>query len=248
MVARGELTASDAFTVVEFGAGNGRLARDILDATARAAEAADPSDWRTFAARLAYRIYETSAALREKQRALLGARAIVAEGDARRPRDTLSRDFPAGVRGMVLTNEVPDAFGVHKVALAADGEARAALVVPRVEPALRDAVGAVLSRRIAEADAALRATYALRANAGDFYLDAATWAAVMEALAALPAETRDPLRASALWFEEAYVPASALPELAAHLAAGAAQYATALAADGLRRGRLRERSRRPLHP
>ena len=52
----------------------------------------------------------------------------------------------------------------------------------------------------------------------------------MAALAALPAARREALL-GALWFEEAYVEASALPALAAHLAANAAQYATALAAE-----------------
>ena len=238
MVARGELTDADPFTVVEFGAGNGRLARDILDAVAQTAgpepePGGEPEtdSWRTFAARLAYRIYETSASLRERQSRLLGARAIVAAGDARRPGDTLGRDFPDGVRGLVLTNEVPDAFGVHKVALSADGQARVALVVPRVEAAVRGAVGAALSRRIADADGAVRETFDWRGHPGDFYLDAGTWAAVMGALAALPADARDPLLTSAIWCEEAYLPAAAVPELAAHLAAGAGQYAAALAAE-----------------
>ena len=148
MVARGELAETDTFSVVEFGAGNGRLARDVLDAVAQAGDEL----WRTFASRLEYRIYETSESLRDRQRALLGPAAIVAEGDARRPAETLKRDFPGGVRGLVLTNEVPDAFGVHKVLLTSDGQALAALVIPRVEPAVCDALGDGFARRIAAAD------------------------------------------------------------------------------------------------
>jgi hypothetical protein len=52
----------------------------------------------------------------------------------------------------------------------------------------------------------------------------------MAALVAFGEEKRRPLL-DALWFEEAYVPVSALPDLAAHLAANAEQYATALAAE-----------------
>ena len=52
----------------------------------------------------------------------------------------------------------------------------------------------------------------------------------MEALSTFPAERREALL-GALWFEEAYVPASAIPELSAHLRANAAEYATALAAE-----------------
>ena len=53
----------------------------------------------------------------------------------------------------------------------------------------------------------------------------------MEAIAALPRRHGARRCSAALWFEEAYVPAAAVPELAAHLAANAAQYATALAAE-----------------
>ncbi len=233
MVVRGELAETDAFFVIEFGAGNGRLARDFLDAVARAAEGsrgADRERFRAFAARVEYRIYERSASLRENQRALLGGDALVAEGDARHPAETLKRDFPDGLRGFVVTNEVPDAFGVHKLALTAEGRAFAALVVPRVEPSARAALGESLWARVVETDRSLRAQFALRGHAGDAYLDREGHAAVMAALMGLPEREREPLR-GALWFEEAYVPVSVLPELAAHLADNAEQYSIALAAD-----------------
>ena len=233
MLAHGELTEADRFSVIEFGAGNGRLASDFLDAVAHAAEApgaVEPSQRRLFAERVEYRIYEMSASLREKQRALLGERAVILEGDARRPRATLERDFPNGVRGLVVTNEVPDAFGVHKVALTTEGHAYAALVVPRVEPAIIAALPADLADRVGRTDAAVRRDFALEDHREDRYLDARTFAAVMTALARLAAERREALL-DALWFQEAYVSASAIPELAAHLRANAAEYATALAAE-----------------
>lgn len=233
MLAHGELGETDPFPVIEFGAGNGRLARDILDAVASAAaESANPERerWQSFAARLRYRIYEMSEALRARQRELLGERAVVAPGDARRPAETLRRDFPEGVRGFVVTNEVPDAFGVHKLALAAEGTALAALVVPRIEPALCDALEPALRSRVAAVDATLRATFGFAEHAPDRYLDAETFGAVMTALAPLEPGERD-ARLAALWFEEAYVPAALLPELAAHLRANARELATALAAE-----------------
>jgi SAM-dependent MidA family methyltransferase len=183
---------------------------------------------------VAYRIYETSPSLRDRQRTLLGRDAAVAAGDARRPGETLARDFPDGVKGLVLTNEVPDAFGVHKLFLTPDGDARAVLVVPRAGPALGDAVGAPLGQRIADTDRRIRQAFALDPNvqnAGDHYLDAETYAAVMTALAGHDEAARDALLA-ALWFEETTVPAAEIPALAAHLAANAAEYATALAAEG----------------
>ena len=132
----------------------------------------------------------------------------------------------------MLTNEVPDAFGVHKVVLSADGQARAALVVPRVEPALRDAVGAALSRRIAEADGAVRAAFGLaRAPRRPLSRRGHLGGGDGGARGAARRERETRCSTSALWFEEAYVPASAVPELAAHLAAGAAEYAIALAAE-----------------
>ncbi len=225
MVARGELAASDVFHVVELGAGNGRLARDIVDGAALLDGGGE------FASRLRYHIYETSAALRDKQHALLGRDAVVADGDARRPGATLRRDFPEGIKGLVITNELPDAFGVHKVVLSPGGDAFAALVIPRVEPALRAAVGEPLARRITETDTVTRRSFGLRGNRGDLYLDAPTWMAVMASLAALPDPKRERLLTAALWFEEAYVPVSAVPELAAHLAANTAATGSAMAGE-----------------
>jgi SAM-dependent MidA family methyltransferase len=231
--AHGELGEGEPFPVVEFGAGNGRLAFDFLEGVGHAAaDTADPQheSWQLFAARVRYYIYEMSESLRARQRELLGERAVIAPGDARTPRAALERDFPGGVRGFVVTNEVPDAFGVHKVALAADGRALAALVVPRLEPALVEALEPALRARVAATDASLRETFGFTAHATDRYLDAATFADVMGALAPLAADERD-ARLAGLWFEEAYVPVAFVPALARHLAENAHEYATALAAE-----------------
>ena len=239
MLAHGELTEADTFPVVEFGAGNGRLARDFLDgATQGAADARLPADEqrqrRLFAARLQYRIYETSAALRERQRRLLGADAVIGEGDARRPAATLQRDFPDGLKGLVLSNEVPDAFGIHKVTLAAGGEARAALVVPRITPSLRESLREAgehaLADRIGEIDADLRATFGFTNDEGELYLDGELFGQVMAAIWRAGAPRAQALLGE-LWFGEAYVPVAAVPPLAAHLRANAEQYAVALAAE-----------------
>ncbi|HYQ01285.1 MAG TPA: SAM-dependent methyltransferase [Polyangiaceae bacterium] len=233
LLAHGELSETAEFVVIEFGAGNGRLARDFLDAVVKGAASRTGNDrrcWEAFAACVRYRIYERSAALREKQAALLGPSALVLEGDARTPRETLQRDFPTGLTGFVLSNELPDAFGVHKLILSACGGASVALVIPRVEPAVKDALGEVLAHRIDESNRVARASCGIVENSGDFYLDAATYAELMRALSALPEERRASLFGG-LWFEETYVSASAVPELAAHLRANAAQYALALAAE-----------------
>jgi len=234
LLERGELAEADPFPIIEFGAGNGRLARDVLDAIAERASSEKtpgPATWSTFAARVEYRIYETSASLRAKQAELLGDRATIALGDARQPAETLKRDFPAGVRGFIVTNEVPDAFGVHKVALSADGVATAALVVPRVERALAEAVPAELAQRLAAANEATRNRFALHSHPDELYLDQTTLFDALEAVSGLPAEQSEALLSSSLWFEEAYVPVTAIPALAEQLSANAAEYAVALAAE-----------------
>jgi SAM-dependent MidA family methyltransferase len=232
LVSHAEISEDDTFSLIEFGAGNGRLARDVLDAVAAGpgANANERERWRTFAARLEYRIYEISESLRRRQRELLGERAVVAAGDARRPSAALKRDFPDGVRGLVVSNELPDAFGVHKVAMSPEGEACAALVIPRIEPALREALDTALADRTTSANAAIRSAFGFSAHPGDHYLDAATFADVMRAVAELGEEGRES-RLSGLWFEEGYVDVSAVPRLAAHLAQNSVEYRAALSAE-----------------
>jgi len=230
----GELGEAEPFPLVEFGAGNGRLACDVLDAIAERAsdeKRADQPAWASFAACVKYRIYETSESLRAKQTELVGTRASVELGDARRPAETLKRDFPGGLTGFVVTNEVPDAFGVHKVTLTAEGVAAAALVVPRVERALVEALPPALGRRLEAANEATRTTFGLKAHPHDLYLDQASFFETLEAVAELPAEQGEALLVSSLWFEEAYVPVARIPALAEQLAENAADYAVALAAD-----------------
>jgi len=229
LVAHGEVTESAPFPVIEFGAGNGRLARDVLDAVSALAASAESPEWSQFAERVRYGIYEMSETLRERQRALLGDEVAIAAGDARRPRAALARDFPDGLRGFVVSNELPDAFGVHKVVLTAEGEATAALVVPRLELAVSDGLPPELARRVSEADRAVRATFSLERHRDTRYLDHAVFSDLLATVATLPAERRD-AAFSALWFEEIYVPVALIPELAAVLAENAADYAAALAA------------------
>src|SRR5690606_27440236 len=141
----------------EFGAGNGRLARDVLDAVR--AKGATDARWRAFGEVLDYRIYELSAALRQRQQELLGSDAQVLLGDAREPAAALRRDFPSGVRGLVVSNELPDAFGVHKVLLSAGGFAEAVLVVPRIEAALAKKLSPALAASCRETNAELRSAF-----------------------------------------------------------------------------------------
>jgi SAM-dependent MidA family methyltransferase len=89
------------FDIAEQGAGTGLLARDVL-AWAHEHEPA-------FAAAIRYSIVEISAALRRAQETTLAAAALPAGGVAWH--DAL----PPAIEGCVLSNELIDAFPVHRV-------------------------------------------------------------------------------------------------------------------------------------
>jgi SAM-dependent MidA family methyltransferase len=94
-----------AFDLVEAGAGNGRLARDVLDAAVR--------HHPDFYANVRLTLVERSPAARAAQRAVLGPHLerLVAVRD----------DLPAAVDGVIYANELLDAFPVHVVAMTAEG-------------------------------------------------------------------------------------------------------------------------------
>ncbi len=89
------------FDIVEQGGGRGLLARDII----RWARDRAPD----FAAALRYTLVEPSPLLRDEQRRTLSE--IVAPEEAVVWRD----DLPGAIEGCVLTNELIDAFPVHRV-------------------------------------------------------------------------------------------------------------------------------------
>ena len=253
-------------------AGHGRARRAVRDATRSRSSSSAPATgasratsstrsrghsrrsddrWRTFAARLAYRIYETSASLRDKQRALLGGDAVVAEGDARRPGGDAGAGLPRRRQGPGADQRGPRR--VRRPQGRADRRRRGAARrwwSRAWRPPLRAAPGrATLARRIGDADAVGAADLRLaRATPAISTSTAATYAAVMEALAgaARPASGRR-LRA-ALWFEEAYVPASAVPGAGGPPRRQRRPVRDRARRRGLRRRAVRERSRRPFHP
>ncbi|TAK65652.1 MAG: SAM-dependent methyltransferase, partial [Dehalococcoidia bacterium] len=87
------------FDVVEMGAGRGLLARDIV----RAAERDAP-----FGAALRYGIVDVSAAMVREQRRVLDEAGLA-------ERVAWLDELPGGVVGCVLSNELVDAFPVHRV-------------------------------------------------------------------------------------------------------------------------------------
>ena len=115
----GTLTASDRFTIAEFGAGDGTMATSILDYIEQRASDQTASEsgprWREFWRQVVYACYDRSpvlSALQSKHNARFGSRFDAREGDATDP----TASIPAGsLKGIVLSNELPDAFSVHKV-------------------------------------------------------------------------------------------------------------------------------------
>ena len=223
MVAHGELAETDAFPIVEFGAGNGRLARDILDAATRGADAASRTTRRGRRSRRASR----TASTRRRRRCATGSSALLGQRRRRRRRGRAPTRGDAGARfsrrragAWCSPTRSPTRSASTRSCWRPTGTRASRWWCRAWRRRCRRPSATTLGERIAGADASVRRTFDLRANAGDFYLDGETWAAVMEALAAGPPERARRLL-GALWFEEAYVPAAAIPELAAHLAANA---------------------------
>ncbi|MFM8551685.1 MAG: SAM-dependent methyltransferase, partial [Nitrospiraceae bacterium] len=95
----------DPFTVIEMGAGKGFLARDFLAACEQM-----PSD---FFRRLRYVIVERSQAMKASQRQQL-SRWTGASGTAAW-RDALAQLEDGSLTGVLLSNELLDAFPVHRI-------------------------------------------------------------------------------------------------------------------------------------
>jgi SAM-dependent MidA family methyltransferase len=97
--------ARPAFDLVEAGAGNGRLSRDVLDALERLA----PDVYEA----LRLHLVERSAAARDAQRDALGRHA--------KRLFTSGPDLPPHVSGVVFANELLDALPTHAVVAREDG-------------------------------------------------------------------------------------------------------------------------------
>ncbi|MFA6091589.1 MAG: SAM-dependent methyltransferase [Elusimicrobiota bacterium] len=227
----GDLSETDRFTVAEFGGGNGLMARDFLEHVRQKQHEKNSSGWAAFADQVQYVLYERSPELRKRQKAAnaqFGDRFRSATGDAR---DPLRFVQESSLKGLVVSNELPDAFGVHKVLLSKDGKAEAAFVVPQIEEAALSALGSEaapksLLEKVRSTDRALRRRFGFQDSPGYRYLDKKTFGALMRFAAKLPQEKyRDWVRD--MLFQEVFIPASLIPALAAHIERNASEYAAA---------------------
>jgi SAM-dependent MidA family methyltransferase len=121
-----EIAAKGIPLVIEFGAGEGRLARDMLARWA--------SEHPAFYDQMAYRIVEISPSLRQTQREMVGDHAAkvrwVTEAqlhaEAAAVTEGTHGEVESGRRGLgfngiLVTNELVDAYPVHRVTRTADG-------------------------------------------------------------------------------------------------------------------------------
>jgi len=128
MIAAGDMRKNEWFTILELGAGNGRLAKDMLDTAQQ--RSLQNIEWATFFSRLQYRIVERSPALQKVQQDLLapyGDRVKVLSGDAQSTHLLLP---PQSIKGLIFTNELIDAFPVHSAQMQEDGTLGVQVMIP----------------------------------------------------------------------------------------------------------------------
>ena len=224
----GSLGAEERFTIAEFGAGDGALAEQILNYLDQKSKS--DARWRAFAEQTIYVCYDRSPALsqsQQKRNARFGKRFEAREADATEPTATIA---PGSLKGVVLSNELPDAFSVHKVILSANGSAEVAYVVPSLPSKewdkLRKSVPPALAEQVTAANQAIQSKFLARKRDDTTYLSRAAFVVLLESLVSTK-EYESALQP--LEFHEVYGPARAVPELAAHLGRYAHLYAEELA-------------------
>lgn len=226
----GTLADRDRFTIAEFGPGDGALAEAILDYIVQNAER--DGGWKAFADQVQYVCYDRSPSLNKVQQernARFGKRFDARVADATNMTATIAK---GSLKGVVLSNELPDAFSVHKTILSADGTAEVVFVVPSlpsgtwksVQPLLAEAV----TRAIETDDKAIEDRFLNGQREGDVYLSKASFVALLEHLQKTSVYVST---ANAMRFRELYAPVATVPVVAEHLARYAEMYAGVLARD-----------------
>lgn len=226
----GTLAPTDTFTIGEFGAGNGVLAESILEYIERQARA--HQGWAAFSRQAVYVCYDRSPALNELQKTRnrrFGARFDGRVADAT---DLTATIKPGSLKGVVLSNELPDAFSVHKVLLTTTGVPEVAFVAPSIPPEswrrIRALVTPTVAADVETGDVTIEKTFFNGAATPAVYLTRQTFTRLLETTVAHPDYESV---VTSLEFNEIYVPASNVPALAAHLARYATVYADVLARD-----------------
>jgi SAM-dependent MidA family methyltransferase len=224
------LTSTEPFTIAEFGAGNGMLAESILGYMDRQSERSSDPRWRAFAQQTVYACYDRSEAMRQaqqKRNTRFGTRFQSRQGDAIDPTATIAAE---SLKGVILSNELPDVFAVHKVILWPSGPAEVAFVAPAMSGAAWNAVKkytpTAVQQLVASDDELMKKTFFRGQPNATVYLSRRAFIALLEAL--VPSDDYE-LRVRSIQFHEVYVPVNVFPELMEHLRRYAHAYALELA-------------------
>ncbi len=237
----GTLSPTEKFTIAEFGAGDGAMAESVLEYIDEQAASNPDKRWKEFRDQVVYACYDRSPALSEKQRKRnerFGARFEARQGDATNPGATIA---PGSLKGVVLSNELPDCFSVEKVIVDDKGIAEMAYAVPSVLQQNWAAIAAALPQAtrdlITKDDAAIYSKLFDGKNPDNskttrdrVYLSRAGFAAILDAFSTSPDTYESKVKQ--LQFQEIYVPVSLMPELAQHFRQYAHAYAYGIAKDG----------------
>jgi|GEM_PF-5219048 len=209
----GLISAGERFEILEFGAGNGTLARDIL---AYFAATKDPGIQELYQ-NLRYTIGERSRKLRGIQEARLEPfkkKIRVEPADARDPASFTRKGF----KGVVISNELPDAFGTHKVRIGSgylrDRSFEVCISIPTQNPAV---IAATLPRELARKIISGSGDFGLPFHLDTAYISREDFLAAMEYLAEPGREGARQDFVKALRFKEAYIDGADFPEIAEYL-------------------------------
>lgn len=226
----GTLTPSERFTIAEFGPGDGALAEAILEYLVTKAEG--DTAWRAFADQVLYVCYDRSPSLnkiQQERNARFGKRFEARVADATNMTATINK---GSLKGIILSNELPDAFSVHKIILSADGVAEVAFVVPSLPAETWRVVQPLLPTAVARAidgdDRTIEDRFLDGRREGNVYLSRASLVTLLEQLRSTGVYDDT---ANAMQFHELYVPAATVPVVADHLSRYADLYAGVLARD-----------------
>jgi len=229
MRAAGTLGEREQFTIAEFGPGDGAMAESILDYIDEKSKGTDPR-WRQFSDQVLYICYDRSPALNDIQRERnkrFGTRFAARVADATSPTATIA---PGSLKGVVLSNELPDAFSVHKLILSPSGAAEVAFVIPTLSgrdwQTIQPLLPAQLAKTIEDNDVAVEKRFFTGTAEATMYL---TRSSLISLLENLVSRKEYETSANALQFQEVFVPVSVFPELSAHLQRYAPVFAGVLA-------------------
>ncbi len=226
----GTLGERERFTIAEFGPGDGALAEAILDYLVRKSEG--DAAWRSFADQVLYVCYDRSPSLSKIQQdrnARFGKRFEARVADATNMTAAIRRN---SLKGVVLSNELPDAFSVHKVVLSSEGTAEVAFVVPAISDQTWKSVQPLLPPAVAKVieadDHAIEDRFFDRKREALVYLTRSSLVTLLEHLRATSVYD---VTANAMQFRELYVPVNHVPVVAEHVSRYAEMYAGVLARD-----------------